>query len=236
MGGNAMTTETWLKNAVVYEIYPQSFYDTNGDGIGDLQGIIAKLDYIQECGFTAIWLNPINTSSFRDAGYDVTDFYDVDPRYGTLEDYKQLCDQVHRRGMKIIFDLVAGHTSIDHPWFIESGKVEKNDYTNRYIWTNSTFDPGEGIAGLGQRDAKCINNFFWHQPALNYGYAHPDPDKPWELPVDHPDCVATKQELMKIIDFWMDLGTDAFRVDMADSLIILRCTANRSITIMPTKP
>jgi len=209
----------WLNNAVVYEIYPQSFYDTNGDGIGDLRGIMEKLDYIQECGFTAIWLNPINPSSFRDAGYDVTDFYDVAPRYGTLEDYKALCDAVHARGMKIIFDLVAGHTSIDHPWFIESGKATPNQYSNRYIWTNSTFDLGEGIAGLGERDAKCISNFYWCQPALNYGYAHPDPNKPWELPVDHPDCVATKEELKKIIDFWMDLGTDAFRVDMAASLI-----------------
>lgn len=210
---------TWLNQAIVYEIYPQSFYDTNGDGIGDLRGIIEKLDYIQGCGFTAIWLNPINPSSFRDAGYDVTDYYDVAPRYGTLQDYKELCDKLHERGMKIIFDLVPGHTSIDHPWFIESGKVEKNPYTNRYIWTVSTFDEGEGIAGLGERDAKCINNFFWNQPALNYGYAHPNPDKPWELPVDHPDCVAMKQELMKIIDFWMDLGTDGFRVDMAESLV-----------------
>lgn len=214
-----MNATTWLNNAVVYEIYPQSFYDTNGDGIGDLRGIIEKLDYIQSCGFTAIWLNPINPSSFRDAGYDVTDFYDVAPRYGTLQDYKELCDKLHERGMKIIFDLVAGHTSIDHPWFIESGKVEKNQYTNRYIWTVSTFEEGEGIASLGERDAKCINNFFWSQPALNYGYAHPDPNKPWELPVDHPDCIAMKHELMRIIDFWIDLGTDGFRVDMASSLI-----------------
>ena len=214
-----MSSTKWLNNAVVYQIYPQSFRDTNGDGIGDLQGIIEKLDYIQECGFTAIWLNPINPSSFRDAGYDVTDFYDVDPRYGTLQDYKELCDEIHRRGMKIIFDLVAGHTSIDHPWFIESAKVEKNRYSNRYIWTVSTFDEGEGIAGLGERDAKCINNFFWHQPALNYGYAHPNPEHPWELPVSHPDCVEMKKELIRIIDFWMDMGTDAFRVDMAQSLI-----------------
>jgi len=212
--------KNWLTNAVVYEIYPQSFYDTNADGIGDLRGIMEKLDYIQDCGFTAIWLNPINPSSFRDAGYDVTDFYDVAPRYGTLDDYKALCDAVHARGMKIIFDLVAGHTSIDHPWFVESAKATPNEYSNRYIWTtDSTFDPGEGIAGLGERDGKVIENFFWCQPALNYGYAHPDPNKPWQLPVDHPDCVATKEELKKIIAFWMDLGTDAFRVDMAASLI-----------------
>lgn len=209
----------WLNNGVVYEIYPQSFYDTNGDGIGDLRGIIEKLDYIEGLGFTAIWLNPINKSSFRDAGYDVTDFYTVDPRYGTNEDYKNLCDEVHKRGMKIIFDLVAGHTSIDHPWFIESQKAEENQFTNRYIWTDDTFDNPEGIAGYSQRNGNYIANFFWSQPALNYGYAHPDPEKPWQLPVDNPDCVATKNELKKIIDFWIDLGTDGFRVDMAASLI-----------------
>ncbi len=209
----------WLNDAVVYEIYPQSFCDSNGDGIGDLTGIINKLDYIEKMGFTAIWLNPINPSSFRDAGYDVTDFYSIAPRYGTNDDYKELCDAAHSRGMKVIFDLVAGHTSIDHPWFVESAKCEKNKYTNRYIWTDDTFDNEEGIKGYSERNGNYIANFFWSQPALNYGYAHPDPEKPWQLPVTHPDCVATKEELKKIIDFWIDLGTDAFRVDMAASLI-----------------
>ncbi len=207
----------WLNEAVVYEIYPQSFFDSNGDGIGDLQGILQKLDYIQQLGFTAIWLNPINESSFIDAGYDVTDFYSVAKRYGSNDDYRQLCDEVHRRGMKIMFDLVAGHTSNRHPWFIESAKAEKNEYTNRYIWTDDTFNEGEGITGYSDRNGAYIKNFFWAQPALNYGYAHPK--KSWQLPVDHPDCIATKEELKKIIDFWMDLGTDAFRVDMAASLI-----------------
>lgn len=209
----------WLCDAVVYEIYPQSFYDTNGDGIGDLKGILEKLDYIEKMGFTAIWLNPINKSSFRDAGYDVTDFYNVDPRYGTNEDFSDLCNAVHSRGMKIIFDLVAGHTSVDHPWFIESQKAEENEFTNRYIWTSDTFDHPEGVSGYSERNGNYITNFFWSQPALNYGYAHPDPEKPWQLPVTHPDCIATKNELKKIIDFWMDMGVDAFRVDMAPSLI-----------------
>lgn len=211
--------KNWLNDAVVYEIYPQSYYDSNGDGIGDLQGIIAKLDYIQSLGFTAIWLNPINASSFRDAGYDVTDYYNVAPRYGTNEDYKQLTSECHKRGMKCIFDLVPGHTSIDHPWFLESQKAEKNEYTNRYIWSEEAFGDGVGLAGFGERDAKVLNNFFWSQPALNYGYAHPNPNNPWELPVDHPDCLAMRKELMNIIDFWIDLGTDAFRVDMAAHLI-----------------
>ncbi len=211
--------KNWLNDAVVYEIYPQSFNDSNGDGIGDLKGITDKLDYIADLGFTAIWLNPINTSSFRDAGYDITDFYSVDPRYGTNADYKALCDAAHFRGMKVIFDLVAGHTSIDHPWFKASAKCKENEYTNRYIWTDDTFDNEEGIKGYSERNGNYIANFFWSQPALNYGYAHPDPQKPWQLPVSHPDCVATKEELKKIIDFWIDLGTDAFRVDMAASLI-----------------
>lgn len=211
--------KTWLNEAVVYEIYPQSFCDTNGDGIGDLRGIIGKLDYIQDCGFTVIWLNPINESTYHDAGYDITDFYRVAKRYGTNEDYRELCQEAHRRGMRVIFDLVAGHTSVAHPWFEQSAQATPNPYTNRYIWTDSTFDSPEGISGYGERDGNYITNFFWCQPALNYGYAHPDPKKPWQLPVTHPDCVATKQELLRIIDFWMDLGTDAFRVDMASSLI-----------------
>lgn len=214
-----MNKNNWLNDAVVYEIYPQSFYDANGDGIGDLKGIIEKLDYIQSLGFSAIWLNPINESPFGDAGYDVTDFYRVAPRYGANDDYKRLCDEVHKRDMKIIFDLVAGHTSVEHPWFKESAKAEKNEYTNRYIWTQSTFDSSEGVSGFGERDGNYITNFFFFQPALNYGYAHPDKNKPWQLPVTHPDCIATKNELKKIIDFWMDLGTDGFRVDMAASLI-----------------
>ena len=209
----------WLNNAVIYEIYPQSFYDSNGDGIGDLQGIIQKMDYIVSMGFTAIWLNPINESSFFDAGYDVTDFYKVAPRYGTNEDYRYLCDTAHKHGLKVIFDLVAGHTSIKHPWFIESAKGTKNKFTNRYIWTDDTFDNPEGIKGFGERNGNYIANFFYTQPALNYGYAYPDKNKIWQLGVNHPDCIATKEELKRIIDFWIDAGTDAFRVDMASSLI-----------------
>ncbi|MBR4017251.1 MAG: glycosylase [Oscillospiraceae bacterium] len=211
--------KNWFSDAVIYEIYPQSFYDTNGDGLGDLQGIIQKLDYIADMGYTAIWMNPINSSSFRDAGYDVTDFYSVAERYGTNEDFKKLCEESHKRNIKVFFDLVPGHTSIDHPWFKESGKVEKNQYTNRYIWTNSTFDEGPGIAALGERDNKCLLNFFWSQPALNYGYANPDPNNPWELPVTHPDCVAMKEEVKRIMDFWIGLGADGFRVDMCAHLI-----------------
>ena len=209
--------EKWLKNAVVYEVYPQSFYDSNGDGIGDLLGLIQKLDYIQNCGFNVIWLHPVNDSSFRDAGYDITDYYKVAPRYGTNEDFQEFCRQAHSRGIKVIYDLVAGHTSIDHPWFQESAKDEINEYTNRYIWTKGTFEIGPGIRGYSQRDGNYIPNFFWSQPSLNYGYANPTED--WQLPIDHPDCIATKEELKKIMYFWMDMGVDGFRVDLAPTLI-----------------
>lgn len=115
----------WLDNAVFYEIYPQSFQDTNGDGIGDFQGIIRRLDYIRELGCNAIWMNPCFLSPFGDAGYDVADYYTAAPRYGTNEDLRQLFAEAHSRGMHVLLDLVPGHTSVEHKWFRESMKAEK---------------------------------------------------------------------------------------------------------------
>ncbi len=210
---------SWLNNAVIYQVYPQSFYDTNADGIGDLRGIIEKLDYIRDCGFNAIWITPFCESTFYDGGYDITDFYKVDPRYGTNEDFRELCRQAHARGLRVIFDLVTNYTSSKHPWFVESSKAEPNEYWNRYIWTDGAFDYSDGISGNAQRDGNYIVTMFYTQPSLNYGFAKPDPRKPWQLPVTHPDCIATKQELLKIVDFWMDMGVDAFRGDMASTLV-----------------
>lgn len=115
----------WLDNAIFYEIYPQSFKDTNSDGVGDIPGIILSLDYIKDLGCNALWLNPCFTSPFMDAGYDVQDYYTVAPRYGTNEDLKELFRQAHLRGMHVLLDLVPGHTSVYHPWFLESMKPEK---------------------------------------------------------------------------------------------------------------
>ena len=119
-----MGTPAWLDDAVFYEIYPQSFQDTNGDGIGDLPGIIDRLDYIKSLNVNAIWLNPCFVSPFMDAGYDVADFYRIAPRYGTNDDMKRLCEEAHARGIRIVLDLVAGHTSIEHPWFKASASAE----------------------------------------------------------------------------------------------------------------
>jgi maltose alpha-D-glucosyltransferase/alpha-amylase len=217
-----MAGPKWLENAVFYEIYPQSFYDSNGDGIGDLPGIIAKLDYISSLGVNAIWLNPCFESPFQDAGYDVSDFYKVAARYGTNADLKRLFNLAHKRGMKVILDLVAGHTSIEHPWFKESCNEKKNKYSNYYIWTDAWLNGAEGyrfINGYVERDGNCMINFFYCQPALNYGFKNPDPKCPWQLPMNHPDVKAMREELRKIMKFWLDMGCDGFRVDMASSLV-----------------
>ena len=223
----------WLDTAAFYEVYPQSFLDTNDDGIGDLPGVIAKLDYIQSLGCNAIWLNPCFQSPFGDAGYDISDFYQVDPRYGTNEDLDDLIRQAHERGMRIVLDLVAGHTSTEHPWFKASCEPEPNKYSNWYVWTSSVWEsvaaPLRAISGYSDRDASYVTNFFHFQPALNYGFANPDPAKPWQLPVDHPDVQAVHQELRNIMTFWLEKGADGFRVDMAASLIKLDAT-NEAMT------
>ncbi len=218
-----MSNPSWLKNAVFYEIYPQSFCDTNGDGIGDLPGVIEKLDYVKSLGATAIWLNPCFESPFQDAGYDVSDFYKVAPRYGTNADLEKLFAEAHKRGLKVILDLVAGHTSIEHPWFKDSCKGPGTEYSDWYIWTdNAVDDPPEKyrfLEGYGERNALFMYNFFYFQPALNYGFCDPDPAYPWQKPATHPAVQKVRQELKNIMKFWLDMGCDGFRVDMAPSLI-----------------
>ena len=212
----------WLNNAIFYEIYPQSFFDSNGDGIGDLRGIISKLDYIAGLGVNAIWVNPCFDSPFQDAGYDISDFYKVAPRYGSNQDLVNLFDQAHTRGIKVILDLVAGHTSIEHPWFKKSSQSTPNQFSNYYIWSQHWLDEGKGyrfINGLAERNANFMINFFYCQPALNYGFCPPDPQYPWQLPCDHPDVKVVREELRSIMKFWLDHGADGFRVDMASSLI-----------------
>ncbi len=212
---------SWLKNAVFYEIYPQSFCDSNGDGIGDLQGIINKLPYVKSLGCNAIWMNPCYDSPFKDAGYDVRDYKKVAPRYGTNEDLARLFEEAHKLGLKILLDLVPGHTSEEHPWFLESAQVEENEYSDRYIWTDGAFSGGDGMPFIGgefPKDAIYIINFFKCQPALNYGYR--DIHVPsWQQPIDAPGPLKNREAMKNIMRFWLDMGCDGFRVDMADSLV-----------------
>jgi len=212
---------TWIENAVFYQIYPQSFKDSNGDGIGDLQGIIEKLPYIKSLDVDAIWLNPFFSSTFMDAGYDVTDFYQVAPRYGTNVDLEELTTKAHALGIKVVFDLVAGHSSIEHPWFKASAQIEKNEYSERYIWTNSkSIQPKDFVKREDLlRDGTYQKNFFPTQAALNYGYANPNPNNNWEIATNSKGAIATREAMKELMAFWMNKGADGFRVDMASSLV-----------------
>lgn len=218
----------WLSSALFYEIYPQSFYDSNGDGIGDLNGIRQKLDYIQSLGCNALWLNPCFESPFQDAGYDVSDYRKIAPRYGTNGDMKALINDVHARGMHILLDLVPGHTSIEHPWFKASAQSAKGPLAGRYIWTNSAQEADDPDLSAETREkladypdagraGKYYFNYYDIQPALNYGFAHPT--KSWQSATDSPEALATLEELKNIMRFWLDMGADGFRVDMAHSLV-----------------
>lgn len=213
----------WLSDAVFYQVYPQSFFDANGDGIGDIPGIIEKLEYFRYLGCNALWLNPCFVSPFQDAGYDVADYTRVAPRYGTNDDLRRLFAAAGALGIRVCLDLVAGHTSVQHPWFIESCRAAPNKYTNWYIWTDTPWRLGHGynnlIRGYAERPGSYMPNYFWFQPALNYGFARRDPACRWQLPVDHPDVLAVRAEVKRIVRFWLDLGAAGFRVDMAMSLV-----------------
>jgi alpha-glucosidase len=223
---NNYSYPAWLDQAIGYQIYPQSFQDSNGDGIGDLNGIRQRLDYLKKLGINLIWLSPIFDSPFLDAGYDVRDFKKIAPRYGTLVDFNALVAECHAAGIRLMLDLVPGHTSIDHPWFVESCRHQPNRYTNRYVWTKSMYSIPKGklagmggfLQGYGEREGAVACNFFWSQPKLNYGVLEPDPAYPWELPFDHPDIKALWEDMFDIIRYWLDLGVDGFRIDSAKSI------------------
>lgn len=222
-----MNRPKWLDSAVFYEIYPQSFQDSNADGIGDIPGIIQRLDYIHNLGCNALWINPCFDSPFKDAGYDVRDYTMVAPRYGTNDDLVALFDEAHKRGMHVLLDLVPGHTSEEHPWFKASAQPEERDrvigddnVSERYIWTDTWISNGDGlpfIGGEAERDGTYILNFFKCQPALNYGFAHPR--RAWQKPALGPEAIATCDALVDVMRFWLSRGADGFRVDMADSLV-----------------
>ncbi len=211
----------WLKTSVFYEIYPQSFMDSNGDGVGDLEGICKKLDYIKDMGFNALWLNPIYESLFFDAGYDVSDYLKVAKRYGGNKALKKLISQCHEKGIRIILDLVPGHTAINHRWFKESCKAKKNAYTSRFIWNKDIWnvDPKfNWIRGFYERNGAAMINFFSIQPKLNYGFEtieHPE----YEETPEGEGPQGTIRAMEDVVRFYLKQGIDGFRVDMAGWLV-----------------
>ena len=210
----------WLNKALFYEVYPQSFFDSNGDGIGDLKGIQKKLDYIKNLGFNALWLNPIYESPFKDAGYDITVYKKVAKRYGTNRDAYDLFKAAHEKGMKVILDFVPGHTSLMCPWFRKSCEGKENEFTSRYIWTDSVWKTPKDLPvlrGISDRDGAVVTNFFSVQPALNYGFA--SPHESYEEPVDGKGPQGTITAMIDILRFWLRHGADGFRCDMAGSLV-----------------
>ncbi|RGW07826.1 alpha-amylase [Bifidobacterium pseudolongum] len=214
------TSASWLSHAAFYQVFPASFADSDNDGIGDIQGITEHLDYIQELGCNALWINPCFASPFRDAGYDISDYTRVAERYGTNEDLENLFAAAHARGMHVLLDLVPGHTSNEHPWFIASGQDKPNLYTDRYIWTDTWISGGDGLPFIGgemPRNGAYIVNFFAFQPALNYGFAHPS--RPWQNAALSDPAINTCDAMLDVMRFWLSRGADGFRVDMADSLV-----------------
>ncbi len=201
----------WHLDAVIYQVYPQSFYDTNGDGIGDINGVTEKLDYISYLGADAVWLTPIFESPFTDAGYDVSDYRKIAPRYGTLGDFRRLIREAHRRGIRILLDLVYGHTSDQHPWFRESRKFRRNKYSNWYLWSGKEFGGGKWVWNNEGRHEMYYASWNVSQVDLNYGFRHLKPGN-GNSPRD-PGIRRLYQELRDIVRYWLDLGVDGFRCD-----------------------
>jgi oligo-1,6-glucosidase len=205
-----MTNKAWWKEAVVYQIYPRSFYDSNGDGIGDLRGIRQKLDYLRELGINVIWLCPVYKSPNDDNGYDISDYQDIMDEFGTLADWEELLAEMHQRGIRLVMDLVVNHTSDEHPWFQESRKSKENPYRDFYIWR-----PG--------KDGHEPNNWrsFFRGSAWQYDeqtgeyYLHlftkKQPDLNWENP-------QVREEIYRMMDWWLQKGIDGFRMDVINML------------------
>jgi oligo-1,6-glucosidase/alpha-glucosidase len=196
-----MNSLPWYHKTTIYQIYPRSFYDSNGDGIGDLQGILQKLDYIQELGFETIWVSPFFASPQADFGYDISDYTSIAPEYGTLEDADQLIGEVHRRRMRIILDMVMNHTSMEHAWFKESRSSQNNPKADWYIWRDQpnnwqSMTGGSGWHYVGERNQYYWASFLPFQPDLNY--RNP----------------AVKEAMFNIIRFWLARGVDGFRLDL----------------------
>src|SRR5271166_100421 len=207
-----MADPLWWQRGIIYQIYPRSFQDSNADGIGDLDGIRHRLDYLCELGVDAVWISPIYPSPMADFGYDITDYCDIDPIFGTLGDFDRLLSEVHSRGLKLVLDFVPNHTSDRHPWFLESRSSRRNPNRNWYIWRDPA--PGGGppnnwlahFGGSGWEFDPTTGQYYYH------AFLKEQPDLNWRNP-------EVRQAMYAVLRFWLDRGVDGFRVDVLWLLI-----------------
>lgn len=206
MKWGSMMEKQWWKESVVYQIYPRSFMDSNGDGVGDLRGIISKLDYLQELGIDVIWLSPVYESPNDDNGYDISNYRKIMHEFGTMNDWDELLDEMHKRNMKLMMDLVVNHTSDEHNWFVESRKSKDNPYRDYYIWRKGKNgkEPnnwGAAFSGSAWQYDETTDEYYLHlfskkQPDLNWDNGH------------------VRKEIYEMMKFWLEKGIDGFRMDV----------------------
>lgn len=200
-------TPQWWKEAVFYQIYPRSFKDSNGDGIGDINGIIEKLDYLKDLGVDCIWCSPMYKSPNDDNGYDISDYYDIMDDFGTMADFDRLLSEVHKRGMRLIMDLVVNHTSDEHPWFEAAKQDRHNKYHQYYIWRrdDGSHTPPNNWESLFSGSAwnyyEAVDSWAMH------AFSKKQMDLNWENP-------AVRHDIYKMINWWLDKGIDGFRMDV----------------------
>ena len=201
-----MSEPLWYKNAVFYEVYVRAFYDSNGDGHGDLNGLTQKLDYLQSLGVDCLWLLPIYPSPLKDDGYDISDYMGIHPDYGSLGDFKALLEAAHARNIRLIMDLVVNHSSDQHSWF-QAARADRNSpYRDYYVWSDS--DEKYSQARIIFLDTEK-SNWTWDETAGQYFWHRFYSSQP-DLNFDNP---AVRAEFLRIMRFWLDLGVDGFRVD-----------------------
>ncbi|GGQ12348.1 alpha-glucosidase family protein [Shewanella litoralis] len=215
---------TWWRGGVIYQVYPRSLMDSNGDGVGDLQGIIAKLDYIASLNVDAIWISPFFKSPMKDFGYDISDYLEIDPLFGTMADFDQLIEQAHLRNIKVVIDQVLSHTSDQHAWFEQSRQSRDNDKADWYVWADPKDDgsaPNNWLAIFGgcawewepRRQQYYLHNFLKSQPDLNF------------------HCPQVRQAVLNNVEFWLKKGVDGFRLDA-----ITFCYHDEQLRDNPAKP
>ena len=214
----------WWREAVIYQIYPRSFMDSNGDGVSDLAGIIERLDHLVELGIDAVWISPFYPSPMKDFGYDVSDYTNIDPLFGTMADFDELLAEVHTRGLKLILDFVPNHSSTEHPWFVESASSRENPKRDWYIWRDAASDGGPPNNWQSSSGGSAWQ---WHEPTGQY-YLHKFLPEQADLNWRNPDV---REAMLDAMRFWFTKGVDGFRLD-----VVYHCIKDAQFRDDPTNP